>query len=126
MKKSFSLVELIFVIVILAIIASFAVPKFIGTKDSALVSTLKRDISTIVNSVQTYYLLHKKIDKISDSVTINNSNWNIEDKKITDKNSCISIEVKENSIELSINQDKGAICKKIREAGLDTKSYELY
>ena len=44
MKFAFSLLELIFVIVVLGIIASFAIPKFIDTKDSALVSTIKRDI----------------------------------------------------------------------------------
>ena len=42
MKRAFSLIEIIFVIVILGIIVSFAAPKLMDTKDSALVSTLKR------------------------------------------------------------------------------------
>ena len=46
MKSAFSLLELIFAIVILGIIASFAVPKLMDTKDSALISTIKRDINT--------------------------------------------------------------------------------
>lgn len=130
MKKAFSLIELIFVIVILGIIATLAVPKFLGTKNSALASTLQRDTSTIINSIQTYYLLHKKIDKIEDSVSLNSTNWNIEDSKLKDKNSCISIELKTvdttKSIELSINQDKGGVCKAIRELGMVTKSYPIY
>ncbi len=42
MKRAFSLIEIIFVIVILGIIVSFAAPKLMDTKDSALVSTLKK------------------------------------------------------------------------------------
>ena len=60
MKSAFSLLELIFAIVILGIVASFAIPKYIDTKDSALVSTIKRDLNTAVSSLQSYYLLNQK------------------------------------------------------------------
>ena len=131
MKNGFSLLELIFAIVVLAIIASFAVPKYIDTKDSALVSTIKRDLNTAVSSIQSYYLLNKKIDKISDAITINDSNWTVTDTKITDKNSCLSFEVKTTSgtksLELVVDSTKTtAICKKIQDAGIVTASYELY
>lgn len=130
MHKSFSLVELIFVIIILGIIASFAVPKFLGTKDSALASTLKRDTSTVINSVQTYYLLHNKIDKISDSVTLNTENWNISDLKLTDKNSCIDIELKKTgtakSIDVTLKNISVGLCKTIKDMGVITKSYPIY
>ena len=131
MKNGFSLLELIFAIVVLAIIASFAVPKYIDTKDSALVSTIKRDLNTAVSSIQSYYLLNKKIDKISDAITINDSNWTVTDTKITDKNSCLSFEVKTTSgtksLELTVDSTKTTtICKKIQDAGIVTASYELY
>ena len=131
MKHGFSLLELIFAIVVLAIIASFAVPKYIDTKDSALVSTIKRDLNTAVSSIQSYYLLNKKIDKISDAITINDSNWTVTDTKITDKNSCLSFEVKTTSgtksLELVVDSTKTTtICKKIQDAGIVTASYELY
>jgi len=64
MKSAFSLLELIFMIVILGIIVAFAVPRFMDTKDSALVSTLKRDINTAINSIQSYYLLNQKMTKL--------------------------------------------------------------
>ncbi|MDZ7820134.1 MAG: prepilin-type N-terminal cleavage/methylation domain-containing protein [Aliarcobacter sp.] len=94
MKSAFSLLELIFAIVILGIVASFAVPKYLDTKDSALVSTLKRDISTAVSSIQSYYLLNQKIDKISDAMTVNSTNWTSTGTKISDKNECLSLEIK--------------------------------
>lgn len=131
MKNGFSLLELIFAIVILGIIASFAVPKYLDTKDSALVSTIKRDINTAINSIQSYYLLNQKIDKLTDTMNLNSSNWTIEDLKMSDKNSCLSLEVKTTngikSIELIVDTTKETtICKKIRDSGLVTRSYELY
>ena len=131
MKSAFSLLELIFAIVILGIVASFAIPKYIDTKDSALVSTIKRDVNTAVSSIQSYYLLNQKIDKISDAVTVNNSNWTATDTKLTDKNSCLTLEVKTinnvKSLELTVDTTKTTtICKKIQDAGLITTSYELY
>ena len=132
MKSAFSLLELIFAIVILGIVASFAIPKYIDTKDSALVSTIKRDVNTAVNSIQSYYLLNQKIEKISDAMTINNTNWTVTDTKLTDKNSCLSLEIKTStggakSIEVSVDTTKTTtICKKIQDVGLITTSYELY
>jgi general secretion pathway protein G len=132
MKTAFSLLELIFAIVILGIIASFAVPKYMDTKDSALISTIKRDINTAINSIQSYYLLNQKIEKLSDTMNLNDSNWIISDLKMEDKNSCLSLEVKssdsgEKTIELVVDTTKETtICTKLRDSGLISKTYELY
>jgi general secretion pathway protein G len=132
MKSAFSLLELIFAIVILGIVASFAVPKYLDTKDSALVSTIKRDISTATSSIQSYYLLNQKIDKISDAITLNDTNWTTTDTKITDKNSCLSLEIVTaddgaKTLELDVDDTKDSnICVKIRDAGLATTTYSLY
>ena len=132
MKPAFSLLELIFAIVVLGIIVSVAVPKFLDTRDSALVSTIKRDVNTAINSIQSYYLLNQKIEKLTDAMEISDSNWKVEDLKLTDKNSCLTIEVKTSSneaknIELVVDSTKETtICKKLREAGLVSKSVELY
>jgi general secretion pathway protein G len=132
MKSAFSLLELIFAIVILGIVASFAIPKYMETKDTALISTIKRDINTAVTSIQSYYLLNQKIDKISDALNINDTNWTQTDTTLVDKNSCLSLEIKtsdssEKKIELTVDSKKDTtICKKIREAGIVSSSYELY
>ena len=131
MKRAFSLIEIIFVIVILGIIVSFAAPKLMDTKDSALVSTLKRDVNTAINSIQSYYLLNQKIDDIKDAINISDTNWDIEKLKMSDKNSCIELEVKKNqnivSIDVQVDSAKDStICKKIRDSGLVSKVYEVY
>jgi len=131
MKSAFSLLEIIFVIVILGIIVSFAAPKLMDTKDSALVSTLKRDVNTAINSIQSYYLLNQKIDDISDTMNLSSTNWNIEKLKISDKGSCITLEVKNisNNVVIDLQVDKlkdTTICRKIRDSGLVSKVYEVY
>ena len=132
MKSAFSLLELIFAIVILGIVASFAIPKYIDTKDSALVSTIKRDLNTAVSSLQRYYLLNQKIERISDVLSINDTNWTLTDTKLSDKNLCLFLEIKTSdtdnkSIEVVVDtQKETTICKKIRDAKIVTTSYELY
>lgn len=130
MKSAFSLLELIFAIVIIALISSFAIPKFLDTKDSASVSTIKRDVSTAITSIQSYYLSNgSKIDKISDAITLNSSNWTIENLKATDKNSCLTIEVKDEAgkkiIDLVVDEEKDGICSKIRDSGITSAKYDL-
>ena len=132
MKSAFSLLELIFAIVILGIIASFAVPKYLSTKDSALISTLKRDVNTAVSSIQGYYLLNQKIEKINDAITVNDTNWTLTDTKISDKNECLSLEITTadsgvKSLDLTVDDtNNSSICVKLRDSGLVTTSYELY
>lgn len=130
MKKGFSLLELIFAIVIIGVIASFAVPKFLDTKDSAVVSTLKRDISSIISSIQTYHLQVGKIDNISDAITLNSQNWTTDEtnsKKISDFKSCVTIEVKSDEISLTLDESNtDNVCAKLKEdEGIETQSYQL-
>ena len=131
MKSAFSLLELIFVIVILGIVASFAVPKFMDTKDSALASTIKRDVDTAVSSIQSYYMLNQTISEINDAITINSSNWILNPStKITDKNACLTLEIVTllniKTIQLNVDTSKNSsICSKLRAMGLATKTYEL-
>ena len=131
MKRAFSIIEIRFVIVSVGIMVSFAAPKLMDKKDSTLVSTLKRDVNTAVNSIQSYYLLNQKIDDIKDAINISDTNWDIEKLKMSDKNSCIKLEVKKNqnivSIDVQVDSAKDStICKKIRDSGMVSKVYEVY
>lgn len=133
MKNGFSLLELIFAIVVIGIVASFAVPKFLDTRDSALVSTIKRDISAVTTSIQSYHVLHQKIDNITDAIIINNSSWEVESQKMTFKdsgNDCVVIEIKtEDSVKklnITVSKDAGNICTKLDTEGIKTISYDLY
>lgn len=56
MKAGFSTLELLFVIVILGIISSFAIPKISFTRTNALAVAIQSDIATISSSVQEFAL----------------------------------------------------------------------
>ncbi|MCP4969619.1 MAG: prepilin-type N-terminal cleavage/methylation domain-containing protein [Arcobacter sp.] len=128
MKKGFSLLELIFAIVIIGIIASFAVPKYINTRDSALASTIKRDLVTVISSIQTYYLVNRKIEKISDAILLNNTNWLIEDNKITFNSSdskCLDLTINETSIIITLEKNSTSVCKLLDEIGVKSQTIDL-
>ena len=58
MKKGFTMIELIFVIVILGILASVAVPRLAGTKADAEISAAVANLRTLVNDANVYYVAH--------------------------------------------------------------------
>ena len=56
MKKGFTMIELIFVIVILGILASVAVPRLAGTKADAEESAAVANLRTLISDANTYYV----------------------------------------------------------------------
>ena len=55
MKKGFTMIELIFVIVILGILASVAIPRLAATRTDAHISAAVANLRTLVNDINSYY-----------------------------------------------------------------------
>ena len=55
MKKGFTMIELIFVIVILGILASVAIPRLAGTREDAEISTAVANLRTLLSDAASYY-----------------------------------------------------------------------
>ena len=55
MKKGFTMIELIFVIVILGILASVAIPRLAATREDAEISAAVANLRTLVNDANAYY-----------------------------------------------------------------------
>lgn len=128
MKKGFSLLEIIFVVVIIGIIAMLALPKLGNIGSDAKVNAIKQDIFTLKSNLQSYYLLNQKIDKISDVVSLNPKVWNIEDKKVSYKDGeseCIVLSIDDKNISITINQNDSHICKKLDESGIISETIAL-
>ncbi len=52
-RKAFTMIELVFVIVILGILAAVAVPRFIATRDDATIAKGRADIASIRSAIVT-------------------------------------------------------------------------
>nr|WP_321319161.1 type II secretion system protein [uncultured Campylobacter sp.] len=61
MKKGFTMIELIFVIVILGILASVAIPRLAATREDAEISAAVANLRTLVSDVSAYYTVKGEI-----------------------------------------------------------------
>lgn len=128
MKKSFSMLEIIFVVVVIGIIAMVALPKLGGIGSDAKVSAIKQDISTLKTNTQSYYLINQKIDKISDVVSLNPSVWKIEDKKVIfqdNSKDCLTFELLTDSIKITIDKTVSTVCEKLEKSGIIGETIDL-
>ena len=51
MKRAFTMIELVFVIVVLGILASIAVPRLFATRDDAVIARARADIASIRSAI---------------------------------------------------------------------------
>lgn len=54
-RCGFTLIELLVVIVIIGILATIAIPKFMSTKNKAFVGAMKSDLRNLVGSEETFF-----------------------------------------------------------------------
>ncbi len=69
-RKAFTMIELIFVIVIIGILASVAIPKMAANRDSAKASLCVTEVSSFISEITLYYTVYGKFANISDMSNI--------------------------------------------------------
>ena len=69
-KKAFTMIELIFVIVILGILAAVAIPKLSATRDDAKVSKMATNLNTLISDVGMNYTAVGSLDKWLDITNV--------------------------------------------------------
>ena len=68
MKKGFTMIELIFVIVILGILASVAIPRLAGTRTDAEIATTVANLRTLLSDLNSYYAVKGEFAEGADGV----------------------------------------------------------
>ena len=68
MKKAFTMIELIFVIVILGILASVAIPRLAGTRTDAEIATTVANLRILLSDLNSYYVVKGEFPQGSNGV----------------------------------------------------------
>ena len=109
MKKAFTMIELIFVIVILGILAAVAIPKLNATRDDAELAKANTNLTTLMSDIHSYYTSKGDIpasgfnlQSLTGVELWNNGkdpakSINAAFMGVKDKKDCLYVEIKKNS-----------------------------
>lgn len=140
MKKAFTMIELIFVIVILGILAAVAIPKLSATRDDAKVAKVIQSVSLAVSDISAYVVAKGKFEDdlslmsnaIETLVTSNEATLDEPNKAVDFKmgttSDCIRIQIDEGGgdANLSIieNVTTSNLCKQLQSV-FDPSLYRI-
>ncbi len=124
MKKGFTMIELIFVIVILGVLASVAIPRLAATRDDAEVAKAATNLTTAVSDITAYYTAKGKFESSAQNDFTKITNALTKDGKLNVKGSTTCVEVKlptavntanaSDKVELTLEfKDSDAVCKQL-------------
>lgn len=124
MKKGFTMIELIFVIVILGILAAVAIPKLAATRDDAEVSKFCSNAATAVSDIGAYYTAKGKFaTTLTDMTNVGPFNTNNLQAKGVD---CATFTISDADGNLTVAHNAGGgICTQIQNA-CGTSLYKTY
>ena len=115
MKKGFTMIELIFVIVILGVLASVAIPRLAATRDDAELSKAATNITIAVSDMAAYYTAQGEFDatdlsKMTNALDVGTTKTQGEIK--VGKKPCATITVdNDNGLIKIAKSETDAICK---------------
>ena len=124
MKKGFTMIELIFVIVILGILAVVAIPKLAVTRDDAEIAKTATNIQTLISDLGSYYTSQGKFttkagDNANDPLNLS-AMTNVSNPVKAKTDNCLEVKAPATAADLA-----GAIEVEIGTTGLCKTIWEL-
>ncbi len=123
MRKGFTMIELIFVIVILGVLASVAIPRLAATRDDAEVAKAATNLTTAVSDITAYYTAKGNFSGVTNDFTkITNALTKDGKLKVKGTKECVSVTLPgtaanaSSKVELKLKfTDADAVCKQLRK-----------
>ena len=139
-KNAFTLIELIFLIIIIAILGKIALPKLSATRDDAYIAQNTGYIVGIITEVSTFIITKNfikndltemseilKMLEIQGRVIIDTSNQSVE-IEIGEQENCLKINIVSDAtseiLKTSFSSSTNRVCKMVAES-IDEKEYKI-
>ena len=120
MKKGFTMIELIFVIVILGVLASVAIPRLAATRDDAEVAKAATNLTTAVSDITAYYTAKGNFTGVSTDFTkVTNALTKNGELKVKGSTTCVTVTVPDTTktsdkVEITLTfTTTDAVCKQL-------------
>ena len=123
MRKGFTMIELIFVIVILGVLASVAIPRLAATRDDAEVAKAATNLTTAVSDITAYYTAKGKFSQTTDFTKITNALDKSGNLNVKGKTACVKVTLPTNTtgttqtstveLTLTFQPTADAVCKQL-------------